>query len=132
MDNPLVPGLLANDGQDCGRVDDHAPYSPKPRMSSRSAFEIGFQSWSGGTNGQISSSRNRVRRSSRCRTDRRDCAWRTWRRAYRTAPVFVVPVRAATSAARRSVSGSLMLSAMDTWYQSRLKGTRYGRGLSAL
>src|SRR5882724_11055766 len=114
MDDPLVPGLLADDGQDRGGVDDHAPYSPNPRISSRSGLDTGFPSWSGGTSGQISSSRNRVRRSSRCWTDRRDCAWRTWRRAYRTAPVFVVPVNAATSAARRSVSGSLMFSAMDT------------------
>jgi hypothetical protein len=32
------------------------------------------------------------------------------------APVFVWPVNAATSAARRSVSGSLMLSAIQEWY----------------
>src|SRR5262249_40607265 len=120
----LIPRFPADDGQDRGRVDDHAPDSPNPRISSRSALDTGLPSWSGGTSGQISSSRNLIRRSSRCLTDKRDCAWRTCRRAYRTAPVLVVPVNAATSAARRSVSGSLMFSAIDTWYLQGWKGTR--------
>src|SRR5436190_18363542 len=124
MDDRLVPGFFADDGQDRGGVDDHAPCSPNPRISSRSAVDTGFPSCSGGTSCQISSTRNLIRRSSLCLTDRRDCAWRTWRRAYRTAPGFVVPVNAATSAARRSVSGSLMFSAIDTWYLQGWKGTR--------
>src|SRR5580704_19074264 len=116
MNDALVAGFFADDGQNRGRVDDHAPSAPKPRISSRSALDSGLPSWSGGISGQISSSRNRVSRSSRRRTDGPDLASRTWRSAYRTAPVFVVPVSAATSAARRSVSGSLMLSAMGQWY----------------
>ena len=55
----LVPRFATDNRDDGGSVDDHTPSGPKPRISSCSALVIGLPRWSAGTNGQISSSRNR-------------------------------------------------------------------------
>src|ERR1700761_5525539 len=112
VDDTLETRFLADDRQNGRGGDDHAPPSPYPRISSRSSLDSDRPSSSGGNSGQISSSSSLISRSSRSPAEGRVNDSSTWRKAYRTAPVLVSPVSAATSLASRSVSGSLMLSAM--------------------
>src|SRR5262245_2179718 len=127
-----VPARLSEDDRHQRRsVDDHTPSGPNPRICSRSRLLLLRPRIARGTWGQTSLSRKRKSSAWRFRTPVRiaNRARLSWR-ATLTARVLVSPARAATSAARRSVSRSLMFKAMValSWWKSTSKVPRSTRG----
>src|SRR5919106_1314122 len=112
VDEHLPARLPENDRDERGGVDNHTPCGPNPRIRSRSRLLILRPSVLRGTWGQTSVSRKRTKlaRRSRAPPQTASRALRSWS-ATLTARVLLSPASAATSAASRSVSRSLMFNA---------------------